>query len=146
MKLTQEQQAEMVIRSTSFQAANQPVRARRNELMAQLQSSSAAVERSGQMAGLNPEVQRRIEHVLAAVLWKPYWTTDVLMVHLSRASCFWEHMLISWLEAAMATAVLHWLTAGTNSWPLCWHLKDLWAMLARGWHLLGVGPKGWLES
>eukprot|EP00891_Asterochloris_glomerata_P007199 jgi/Astpho2/7199/Aster-01517 len=56
MKLTQEQQAEMVIRSTSFQAANQPVRTRRSELMAQLQSSSAAVERSGQIAGLNPEV------------------------------------------------------------------------------------------
>ena len=69
MKLTQEQQAEMVIRSTSFQAANQPVRTRRSQLMAQLQSSSAAVERSGQMAGLNPEVRCRAAHVLAAVLW-----------------------------------------------------------------------------
>ena len=71
MKLTQEQQAEMVIRSISFQAANQPVRTRRSELVAQLQSSSAAVERSGQVAGLNPEVRCRTAHVLAAVLWEP---------------------------------------------------------------------------
>ena len=82
MKLTQEQQAEMVIRSTSFQAANQPVRTRRSELMAQLQSSSAAVERSGQMAGLDPQVRRRIAHVLAAVMW---WTWDGLMALLSCA-------------------------------------------------------------
>ena len=90
MKLTQEQQAEMVIRSTSFQAANQPVRARRSELMAQLQSSSAAVERSGQMAGLNPEVQRRVAHVLAAVLWKLLWTTDVLMAQYDAPAAFGE--------------------------------------------------------
>ena len=82
MKLTQEQQAEMVIRSTSFQAANQPVRTRRSELMAQLQSSSAAVERSGQTAGLNPEVRCRIAHVLAAVLQNSLWTRIVLMAQL----------------------------------------------------------------